>query len=56
MHNKPILSSQNLISLLLCVWNSELTGDLMHFVNGLKSFAELLIDHGDDAIVIKEGI
>jgi len=56
MHNKPILSSQNLTSLLLCVWNSELTGDLMYFVNGIKSFAELLIDHGDDAVVIKEGI
>ena len=56
MHNKPILSSQNLTSLLLCVWNSELTGDLMYFVKGIKSFAELLIDHGDDAIVIKEGI
>jgi hypothetical protein len=28
----------------------------MHYVNGLKSFAELLIDHGDDVIVFKEGI
>ena len=39
----------------LCfVWNSESTGDLKHFVNGLKCFADILIKDGDDAIKITQ--
>ncbi len=45
---------KNLIRFLLCVWNSELTGDLKYFVNGLKCFADILIKDGDDAIKITQ--
>ena len=45
---------KNLIRFLLCVWNSESTGDLKYFVNGLKYFADILIKDGDDAIKITQ--
>jgi hypothetical protein len=39
----------------LC-WNSDLTGDLVYFVNALKTFAEYLIMNGDHPIVFRRGI
>ena len=45
---------KNLIRFLLYVWNSESTGDLKYFVNGLKYFADILIKDGDDAIKITQ--
>ena len=36
--------------------NSEITGDLNYFINGLKYFAQILIEDGIDDLEIEEGI